>query len=181
MTKRLQDREIVLNLGDNAVSQDPTGGPALAELRKLAKTAPEDATRAAASGQIAKVMSFWGSGVTYLDSDYQITTVNGKPAKQSALTTCDLFVVLRSNAYWKDRAQAAQLLAGRQEKGVPEALISATADPYLDVVAHAILALRAITGRFFGTEALPGTDELKKWWAKEGRGIAANFKPLECK
>jgi hypothetical protein len=163
VTRRLQDRESVLKLGDNAVGQGPTSGPALVELRKLVKIAPDDATRAAAQGEIAKVMSFWGSGATYLNPDYQITNLNGKPVKESALTTCDLLILLRSS-FWKDRARAAQLLTGRAEKGIPEALVSAAADPYLDVATHAIFSLRTSAGRFFGTYVCHSRDN--RWGSR---------------
>jgi hypothetical protein len=180
LTKRLQNREDILKLGDTAVSQSPKSGPALQELRKLWKVSPDEPTKSAARGEIARVMSFWGGGATYLNQEYEITSLNGKSVKQSDLTTCDLLTLIHSPS-WQDRARSASLLALRQENGVLEALVRATSDEYLDVARNASNSLRLTIGRSVVTDAIPDAEELKKWWAKEGSTVTAKFKPLVCK
>jgi hypothetical protein len=180
LTKRLQNREDILKLGDTAVSQSPKSGPALVELRKRWKTSPDEPTKSAARGEIARVMAFWGGGATYLSPEYEITSLNGQSVKQPALTTCDLLILLRSTS-WQDRARSASLLAGHQEKGVPDALVRATSDEYLDVARNATNSLRATIGRVAVLDSIPDADELQQWWAKEGPEIAAKSKPLNCK
>jgi hypothetical protein len=68
-----------------------------------------------------------------------------------------------------------------RKKGVPQALIRALADDYVDVAHHAKNAFDSITGRFF-SETLPDLDELQKRWAKVNQNITAKLKPApECK
>ena len=148
------------------------------ELLKLWKASPDGAVKQAARGEIAKVRSFWGTGVSYLGRAYQITALNGKPVKESALTTCDLLVALRSGD-WRDRARSATLLL-RGEQGVPDALVHAMADDYLDVAAHAMHSLEGIFGLQIDIDFLPDLDELQKWWAKAGPGITAKLAAPAC-
>jgi hypothetical protein len=174
VTKRLQDRDKIFTLGDAAIGRTATSGPALRELRRLSKTDPDEAIKNAALAQIERAAGFWGTA-SYLELSYEITTFNGKPVKQAELTTCDLLVLLRSNS-WQDRARSADLLLGHAEKGVPEALIHALSDDYVEVSKHARNSLELITSNLF-YETLPDLDEVDKTWATKGAAITANLKP----
>ena len=177
LTKHLQDRDKILSLGDRAISSSPNSGPAARELVNLWKTSPDGSLREAARGELARIRIFWGNGTGYLSPAYRITSLNGKPVTESALTTCELLASLRSPD-WRDRARSATLLA-RSEKGVPDALMHAMADDYSEVAACATRSLLTISG-VFDMEMFPDANELETWWAKEGPGITARLKDIPC-
>jgi hypothetical protein len=177
LTKHLQDRERILSLGDRAIGSSSNSGAAMRELLALWKSSPDAAIKQAARGELARVRTFWGSG-RYLYQTYQITSLNGKPVNESALTTCELLAALRSSD-WKDRARSATLLL-RAEKGVPDALVRAMADDYVEVAACAWRSLMGIAGGV-DLDMLPDPDELQRWWAKAGPSITAGLKDPKCK
>jgi hypothetical protein len=180
LTRRLTQRQRIADLGDRAISGSPNNGTALAGLRNLWRNASDDATRTAARAELARVVTFWASGASYLPGGYKLKALNGKPVQdESKLTTCELLAGLRSSIR-NERAQSANLLVTHREQVVLDALVRSTSDDDLNVVVPVLRSLVVIAGEYpaQGEEAmaLPESKAINEWWAERRAAIVASLK-----
>lgn len=83
---------------------------------------------------------------------------------------------LKENPKWMVRAKAAELLQGRKEKDVPDALLASIfEDPNLFVARDSLRSFEVLTGYVSGD--IFNTDEhAKKWWNENRENILKDFK-----
>jgi hypothetical protein len=181
LTGHLQNRDKILQLGAEALAATPKSGPALRELQHIAKSSQEETIKELARAQVAIISGFWGAGNSFLILSDHVKALDDKGLKPP-YQTCALLELLHS-PIWQDRAQSLDFLT-IQEKGVPEALMQAMKDDYLEVAARASKAFQMVViaprppelQNFF-----PDVDELQKWWVKDGQKATTYLKPLSCK
>ncbi len=158
----LKKRNELTALADKAISEgDRQALNKIMEIYLVSeKSGNEDL---AAKSELFRIKAFYISGTRVPNSELAFKNNAGAVLKNSSIPTETLIEDLLNNPDWKVRGRAAQLLASRKEKIVPEAFVeSIKSENTLDVLQNSVASFSAVTGY----KSLDVFDDLKLigWW-----------------
>jgi hypothetical protein len=170
-TDVLMQRSKLTTFADKALEGD---AESFRELLKYEGTDMETA----ALGEIARVKNLYL--VAYRNTATTLTVIepDGSKKVDAEIQTSRLMRILKTDSSWENRAKAAQLLGGRNQKGVPDALIEACNDKRLDVIRDALRSFSSLTGRRGDILECKYFD---KWWVENKSEIDKKLKELDSK
>lgn len=129
-----------------------------------------------AVAEILRVKGFYISGTRIKGISLSYTAPDGSKKTDAEIPT-HILISFLSNSNWPLRANAAELLANRSEKGVPEALIKAFDDSNLDVRKIALDSFERITG--FTRIDVFDFPRAKEWYAKNASEVEKKLKAAD--
>lgn len=167
--KYLKKRNMVLRLRDKAIS---TGDAAsLEKLEELYKSTLAEDLKMSVQSEILQVKQSFIN--TSRIKGIEITFINhktGKSFKENEIPTEALIQALSENTKWQYRARAVELLKGRKEKNVPEALLNTIQnDSNLEVRSKAIGTFESITN--FKSRDVLDFKPVMNWWNKNNKDV----------
>jgi len=174
----LKKRKEIVQLGDKCVQEASRG--ALEELERISKSDPDQAIRLAAISEAGRVKMFWATATRLVGRYLTGRHPDGKEKTEADFTTEELTAGLLTAREWQTRALAAQALARRKEKGVPQALMQCIEkDPNLEVVKDAVKAFHAVAG--FENPDVFRYEPIRDWWAEHATEVNGKLNESQAK
>jgi hypothetical protein len=103
--------------------------------------------REMALSEILRVKQFYITTSRIKNVSIKASDRAGPVRSDDQIPTDILISELKNSSDWKEQAKAAELLANRREKNVPQALLESVCEnPVLDVVKVALNSFEAVTG-----------------------------------
>jgi len=165
---KLKTRNYLTALGDKAISDG--NREAYDELSQLSDNKIDNATKIAANAEIRRVISFWTLMATTAEGSISFRSKDGLAQKDDHISTIILITNGLYDSNFEVRAISARLLGQRQEKDVPEALLTvASIDKHLEVVKFATLSFNQVTGSKIS--GIFNIDGLEKWWKEHSAEV----------
>lgn len=174
----LKRRNDILKLRDDAIStgrSDPYD-----KLVNFIENSNKKQDKAMLLALIKEVKGHFATMTSLGDSDISYTDpVTQEEIKNEQVPTEVLFNDFQSSIDWKNRAKAVIILGSRKEFGVPELLLQAMHDEYLEVRKLAVNSFVRVTGYdaidvFEDKGERPG-----QWWAVNKERVEKNYKKLQ--
>lgn len=173
----LQNRNIVLKLSDQAIA---TGdAKPFEELENIYETSTDNDIKTIALSEIFRVKNYFATMTRVKGIDIIYTnTHTGKAFTDEEIPTDILIQGLKDATIWQYRARMADLLKGRKEKQVPEALLNTIEnDEKLEVRKKAMDSFESVTG--FKSRDVFKYAPAKEWWEKNKVKINNELKELQ--
>jgi len=173
----LKNRKEVLRLGDEAIA---TGKSApFEELENIYYTSDDKDIKMVALSEIFRVKNQFATMTRIKGVDVTYTYPQTKKEfKENDIPTEALIQGLKEAPTWQSRAKIAEILRGRKEKRVPEALLDTIkSDDYLEVRKKAMDSFESITG--FTSRDIFKYDPAKQWWETNKVNVEKNLKDLQ--
>jgi len=170
---KLKDRNRLTELADMAISNRDV--VAYSELEKIANDSTKPELIPAAVSEIKRIKTFFAT-MTSVKGLFLIQKGPlGTELKDNDIPTTGLISYLRNNNNWLARVKAAELLANRKEKGVPEVLIEIMKnDTNLEVRKVALQSFESITG--YVSNDVFDFEAANEWWLKNKTDIDKKLK-----
>lgn len=174
----LKNRNDILKLEDDAIA---TGlAKPYDKLFEMFVNPKTEQEKKWAQAAILKVKGQFGTMTRMANTELNYTEpVTKQKFKDNEIPTEAILNDFHKINNWKHRGRALELLKSRKEFGVPECLLSAMKDDYLEVRKIAIISFEHITG-YKGNDVFGDGGVLEnKWWNKNKVEVEKKFKKLQ--
>jgi hypothetical protein len=169
-------------LAGQALSNPETSVMDIKQLYNIVNTSNDKTIKSIAKSEIVQIKAVYITGSFIQNISIKDTDNVEKVKTDNEIPTDMLISKLETDKDWKVQSKAAELLASRHEKGVPQALLkSICTNPSLEVVKYAITSFVQITGfpadDVFGYEDnAPNCEKPTKWWKENEQRITPQLK-----